>query len=158
MDYYIMYNGQQIGPMPKEQLVNYGLTPQTMVWAQGMQNWVHAGSVPDLADVLNAVPPMPSTPPSPGPGQSNFPQAPVRNLQSQAIIATVLSFLFSCIGTIFGIIAITKAGRANTLAAAGQTAEARECNNTAHTMIVLAYVFAGAGFVTWLIVLLSAWS
>lgn len=27
MLYYIIYNGQQVGPMPKEELVKYGLNP-----------------------------------------------------------------------------------------------------------------------------------
>ena len=45
-EYYIVYNGQQVGPMSKEALVNYGLNPNSQVWAQGMPAWVPAYTIP----------------------------------------------------------------------------------------------------------------
>lgn len=56
MMYYIMYNNQQMGPMPKEQLRNYGLNPQSMIWAEGMPNWAAAFTVPEIAEMLNGGP------------------------------------------------------------------------------------------------------
>lgn len=52
MQYYIIYNGQQVGPMEKENLVNYGLSPTSKVWAEGMPNWVEAHTVADLHSLL----------------------------------------------------------------------------------------------------------
>lgn len=52
--YYIICNGQQVGPMPKEQLVNYGLCPTSKVWAEGMPEWVEASTVADLQPLLNS--------------------------------------------------------------------------------------------------------
>lgn len=52
MSYFIIFNGNQAGPFPKEELPNYGLTPNSMVWTQGMSGWAPAYSVPDLRDVL----------------------------------------------------------------------------------------------------------
>lgn len=51
-EYYIRYNGQSVGPMPKHELKNYGLRPDSMVWTQNMPSWAPAYTVPDLRDVL----------------------------------------------------------------------------------------------------------
>ncbi len=52
MNYYIICNGRQIGPVSKEELLNYGLTPNSMVWTEGMPNWASAYTVPELRDLL----------------------------------------------------------------------------------------------------------
>lgn len=52
-EWYVVYNGQQVGPMKKEQLLSYGLTPTTKVWKEGMPNWVEAFTIPELMDMIN---------------------------------------------------------------------------------------------------------
>ena len=47
--YYISRNGQNIGPLPVDQLMINGLTPQTQVWTEGMSQWMPASQVPELA-------------------------------------------------------------------------------------------------------------
>lgn len=72
VQYYLAVSGQQIGPFPVpqlQQLVQNGqLTPQTLVWKQGMAGWEQAGSVAELA--LLFAPPVPgggaTPPPMPG--------------------------------------------------------------------------------------------
>lgn len=56
-EYYIRYNGQQYGPMPKDQLKSYGLNHSSMVWTQGMPNWAAASTVPELREILGNTPP-----------------------------------------------------------------------------------------------------
>lgn len=46
--YYIIINGQQAGPFAREELLRHGLTPQSMVWRQGMADWMPASSVEEL--------------------------------------------------------------------------------------------------------------
>ena len=70
MNYYIIYNGQQVGPMPKEQLVAYGLNPTSKVWCEGMPNWADASTVVDLHPLL-----YPQQPPMP-PYQGGYQQQP----------------------------------------------------------------------------------
>ncbi len=60
MNFYIIYNGQQIGPVSKDRLPDYGLTPNSMVWTEGMPAWAPAYSVPELRDILQK---QRSTPP-----------------------------------------------------------------------------------------------
>ena len=35
MDYYVIINGQQLGPVDESQLLGMGVTPSTMVWRNG---------------------------------------------------------------------------------------------------------------------------
>lgn len=59
--WYITREGQQIGPFTLEQLQQQGLTPQTLVWRAGLNNWMSVSQVPELATV--AQPPAPPAPP-----------------------------------------------------------------------------------------------
>jgi len=65
---YLAIGGQQYGPYNMDtckQLVQNGqLTPQTVVWMEGMPTWTPAGQVPAL-QVLFAPPAMPGVPPLP---------------------------------------------------------------------------------------------
>ena len=65
---FLAIGGQQYGPYNMDtckQLVQNGqLTPQTIVWMEGMQAWTPAGQVPAL-QVLFAPPAMPGVPPLP---------------------------------------------------------------------------------------------
>ena len=73
MRYYIIFNGQQVGPMPKEELVKYGLNPSSKVWGEGMPNWVDASTVAELQSLLYPQqPPMPPTPQTPPPAQPSY--------------------------------------------------------------------------------------
>ncbi|PLW99349.1 MAG: antifreeze protein [Marinilabiliales bacterium] len=70
--FYLAVNGQQQGPydIPAlKQMVQSGqLTKDTLVWKEGMANWIAAGQVQEMSQVFGAVPP-PVPPPPPTPGQ-----------------------------------------------------------------------------------------
>ncbi len=65
--YYVSVNGQQAGPFDMntlQQMIAQGqLTKETYVWKQGMQGWLAAGQVPEVAALFGAVPPPPPPPP-----------------------------------------------------------------------------------------------
>lgn len=63
-NYYFAENGQQRGPFPPDQLAAQGLRPDTLVWAEGMAEWLRADEVTELGWVLMPkVPPPPAAPP-----------------------------------------------------------------------------------------------
>lgn len=62
-----------------------------------------------------------------------------------AIGATIVGFLFSCIGAIFGIIGIIQANKANTFYATQDDFEGDRCNSNAKTMTIIGYCLAGLG-------------
>ncbi len=51
-EWYIIDNGVQRGPMPAHELRNYGLTSASMVWTQGMSDWMPAGQCAELMTQL----------------------------------------------------------------------------------------------------------
>lgn len=71
-EFYVIINDQQQGPFSLEQLAELAITPQTDVWAEGMDDWQPAGDVPELTTLLqqqefiqhmNAVTPPAAPPP-----------------------------------------------------------------------------------------------
>ena len=66
VQYMIAINGQQYGPYNIQQMQQMAQSGQinasVLVWAQGMPQWVTAGSVPELASLfMGTPPPMPPT-------------------------------------------------------------------------------------------------
>lgn len=56
MEYFIIdNNGQQAGPFSQDQLVQKAISPETLVWKQGMADWTPAWKVEELRTVLEAV-------------------------------------------------------------------------------------------------------
>lgn len=68
--YHVVQNGQAAGPYDMgglSQMVSSGvLTGDSLVWKQGMADWVKAGTVQELQPLFNsATPPIPNVPPVP---------------------------------------------------------------------------------------------
>ena len=66
VQYMVAINGQQYGPYNMQQMQRMAqsgqINAQVLVWAQGMPQWIAAGSVPELAQLFGATPPpMPPT-------------------------------------------------------------------------------------------------
>ena len=56
MEFFIIdHNGKQAGPFSFDQLVQKGISPETLVWKQGMADWTPAWKVEELRAVLEAV-------------------------------------------------------------------------------------------------------
>lgn len=56
MEYFIIdNNGQQAGPFSQDQLVQKAISPETLVWKQGMADWTPAWKVEELKTILEAV-------------------------------------------------------------------------------------------------------
>jgi len=175
MEYFIIINGVQSGPMPKEGLMSAGVQPDTYVWRQGLPDWVKAGSLPELADIFMADSAFggyarPEEPLNPYAGQEPYGRNPygeppvgVRpdpygvygrspepvphtNWLPWAIAGTIFGALFSCIGMIFGIIGITNSQKANRYYAEGFKQNGDMSNSSARTMTVIALVLGGIGF------------
>jgi membrane protease subunit (stomatin/prohibitin family) len=69
--FYLGVNGQQVGPFgPADlpaQVASGQLTPDTLVWRQGMGAWARAADVPEVNSAFGAAPPPlpPAAPPAP---------------------------------------------------------------------------------------------
>lgn len=49
MEYWIIVDNRHVGPYSAEQLLDAGLTADTLVWHEGLTAWVRAGEVGELA-------------------------------------------------------------------------------------------------------------
>ena len=131
MQYWLHIDGTQHGPFQMEELVKAGITPDTYVWREGLEDWIMAKELDELAilftepetaqnDFGNVPLPGTATPPA-IPSQPLYvvssqpftPPCPPTNLV-WAIIVTVLC----C--QIFGIVAIIYATQVKTKYAMGQ--------------------------------------
>lgn len=50
--FYLVHNKRKHGPFTVPQLLNFHLTPTTLVWSEGMAGWVEAKQVPLLVDAM----------------------------------------------------------------------------------------------------------
>lgn len=53
--FYLVRNNKKFGPYTVSQLLDLNLTPDTLVWSEGMAGWVKAKQVPLLVDAMNAL-------------------------------------------------------------------------------------------------------
>lgn len=54
MQYYIINDNTQKGPFPKEKLLENGLLPKSLVWREGLLDWVEASSLYELNDIFES--------------------------------------------------------------------------------------------------------
>ncbi len=147
MEYFVIINGVQAGPFPKEKLMTAGLQPDSFVWRQGLPDWVKAETLPELADIFMADSAFGGYARPEGPLYGREPQPiPHTNWLPWAIVGTIFGALFSCIGMIFGIIGITKANAANRFYNEGFGQNGDMSNSSARTMTIIALVLGGIGF------------
>ena len=63
MQYWAVIDNERKGPMTFEELKEIGITPSTLVWKEGLENWVPAKDVEELAPLFEEIPlPTPSDP------------------------------------------------------------------------------------------------
>ena len=88
--YFIVVDGNHVGPLSKEDLRMRGITPTTLVWCQGMPDWQPAMTLGELTDLFQnnnaahtpnspygnpnaAYPKNPGYPQNPGYGANQYP-------------------------------------------------------------------------------------
>ena len=113
--FFLDKNNQQQGPVQPERLAENGVTPQTLVWTEGMTDWAPAETIAELQPFLQT--PGSGTCPPPPPHQ---PQPPRATLHSQTyqmplpdnhLVWAILSTVCCCLP--FGIVAIIKSMQVN---------------------------------------------
>lgn len=89
MDYYYLdADMRQVGPVSLDDLVASGVTSDTMVWHEGLEEWAKAGNLPEVVKAMErkarpATPEKPQAPESPekpekpeSPGNPESPESP----------------------------------------------------------------------------------
>lgn len=96
--WYILYNGQQVGPMTKEQLLSYGLNPNSQVWTTGMPQWAAAYTIPELMSMINPAGGQRTTNPTPGGARGYVPPYGGSVSDKDKTVAGILAILIGGLG------------------------------------------------------------
>ncbi|MGM9694188.1 MAG: CD225/dispanin family protein [Alloprevotella sp.] len=113
--FFLDKNNQQQGPVQPERFAENGVTPQTLVWTEGMANWAPAETILELRPYLQT--PEAAVCPPPPPRQ---PQPQRATLHSQTyqqprpdnhLVWAILATVCCCLP--FGIVAIVKSMQVN---------------------------------------------
>lgn len=96
MDYYYLdADMRQVGPMSMDDLVAAGVTGDTMVWHEGLEEWAKAGNLPEVVKAMErkarpATPEKPQAPESPespvkpeSPEKPEKPESPVKPVKPE---------------------------------------------------------------------------
>ena len=121
MKYYMHIGGQQVGPYEENELPSHGLTASTMVWREGMPDWVAASQVPELSPLLPPSQQPPSYQPQPGYGPQQ-PYGAQPPMPDTYMVWAILATLLCCLP--FGIVSIVKASQVSSLYNQGRYQEA----------------------------------
>lgn len=130
--FYLNPNNEQAGPVSPADFNRYGINENTMIWKQGMPNWMRAGQIPELSQYFSPVAPPPPVNGNPYPeratgnygynmggmGGQYRPIKPDNNM-----VWAVLATLFCCIP--LGIYSIIQASKVNGLYNSGNYDEAQ---------------------------------
>ena len=141
MKYYMHTGGQQLGPFEESELLSHGLTASTMVWREGMPDWVAASQVPELSHLLPPSQQPPSYQPQPGYGPQQ-PYGARPPMPDTYMVWAILATLLCCLP--FGIVSIVKASQVSTLYYQGNYAEARAASRAARNWAIASAVSSGA--------------
>ena len=168
-----MEGDTRVGPLSVSQLAERGIDPSTPVWTAGMPDWTRADRVPELASLLAnrtridehesafgsyAHPEEPTArqyQPYQQPQQYNaFGNGdnggygnPPTNWKTLAIVATVVGFIFSCIGGIIGAIAWVNASKAENAMRYGDGFTAQSAWSTCRTLCIVSFILTGIGLI-----------
>ena len=121
MKYYMHTGVQQLGPFEESELLSHGLTASTMVWREGMPDWVAASQVPELSHLLPPIQQPPSYQPQPGYGPQQ-PYGARPPMPATYLVWAILATLLCCMP--FGIVSIVKASQVSSLYSQGRYQEA----------------------------------
>lgn len=94
MDYYYLdADMRQVGPVSLDDLVAAGVTGDTMVWHEGLEEWAKAGNLPEVVKAMErkARPATPEKPEKPEPPESpEKPESPVKPESPESPEAVVI--------------------------------------------------------------------
>ena len=151
MDYFVAIDGKSVGPHTLEELASLNINGDTLIWHNGLDNWVKASTIKEVAEIIVEVPKTVAPPPLPPqvPAQPTGDNPPSSNLVL-AIIGTALFFPI-------GVPALLKAISVSRLWKNGRRTEALAQSSSAKKLGILAMII-GAVVNTLIIIVSIAFS
>ena len=133
MDQYYYTDGKErYGPFTLEQLRDRNIGLETLVWKEGMPDWVAAKNIADLQSLFQPGENFPVQ--EPAPYLSQFPEAPPKNW----LVESVLITLFCCMP--LGIVGIVNATKVDLFWKMGQKEAAMVCSRDAGRWVKVGFI------------------
>lgn len=163
--FYIDSEGKQKGTFSPEELKSENIRKDTLVWTQGMSEWMRASDVAELdilfVDNAGYYPPQSAAQPVTPPAQplnygASRQQEPMpKSWLIESILATVLPFLLcSSIFSLLGIIGIVHASKVESLYARGDYTGSLEASGQAGKWTKIAMWIGIAWVVLWIVAII----
>ena len=152
--YYLDANNAQCGPVDASALSALGVTPTTLVWTQGMDEWQPASQVPELAPYLS---PATDNTYYAGPtyyGSTGNVPDPAQPRPNNNLVWAILTTLFCCLP--FGVYAIIRATKVNGLYDSGQYEEAQKAAKDARNFSIISAIIGLICTIIYIVFLLNS--
>lgn len=98
MAYYLAVGMDRRGPFEIAELLSNGMRPDSLVWREGLTEWLRADALPELRQALNLPPTTSAAPPAPTMAQplgyQGYPAPSYANASSKKILAGLMGILF----------------------------------------------------------------
>jgi Interferon-induced transmembrane protein/GYF domain 2 len=143
--YYYTDGKERFGPFSVEELQDKNLTPDTLVWKEGLVDWVPARNLQDLQSLFDMSAPFP--PPVGMPLSNQVAQAPPKNWLIESILVTILCCLP------LGIVGIIYASRVDTLWKNGQWDEAYKASQEAGKWVKMGLILGVIGIILYILLM-----
>lgn len=136
--FYLNEQREQKGPCSPEELLLNGIQPKTLVWKNGMADWMPAGEVEELKGLFvteegSVPPPIPPV----------TPVEPRREKPDSWLVWAILSTVLCCLP--LGVVSIIYAAKVDNLWAAGRYDEAERASRNARLFFFLSLIFGIVG-------------
>ena len=138
--FYLNSNNEKAGPVVPTEFDRYGINENTMIWKEGMSNWIKAGQIPELSQYFRLSPPPP--PPVSGSnlgGNKTDEHLMPNNNMEWAILSTILCWPI-------GIYSLIQSSKVSNLYFRGQYKEAQEKADSAKKWV---FISLGISLVCW---------
>ena len=146
VNYYYTDGKERFGPFTVEGLRDKKITRDTLVWKEGLTDWVPARNLSDLETLFFEA--IPEIPPMGAPYMTP-PQSEV--MPKNWLVESILITLFCCLP--FGIVSIVYATKVETLWNAGQRDEAMQASLNAGKWVRIGFFSGIAAMVIYLIMI-----
>lgn len=151
MEYWVIINDSQQGPLSLDEVMALGITPETPVWYSGLESWTVAADVPEIAAVLSGsadcveIPPIPEIPPVPvveeaavQPVGQIQPAGDIPPCPATYLVWAILCTIFCCLP--LGIPAIIYATQVSACYRKGDYDGARDRSEKAALWVIVSFV------------------
>lgn len=138
MKYYYVRNNEKFGPFELEELKAQNITPETLMWHEGMADWVPAKELTQLSELIaqanteNCPPPPPSINYNTQKQEEN--SYPPKNYLIESILLTVLC----CMP--LGVVSIIHAAKVDSLYNAKRYKEAEQASKDAKKWVKYGFI------------------